>query len=63
MDLYPFAKMIKEKCLLLHHKDENGYMLVDCEKCEFHYMNEDDEPECKFDDKFGYPACPDEWRL
>lgn len=62
-NLYPYAKLIQEKCLSLHRKDENGFMLVDCEKCEFHYMNEQEEPECVFDNKSGYPASVDDWRL
>lgn len=55
--------LIQEKCLSLHHKDKDGYMLIDCEKCEFHYMNEQEEPECVFDNKSGYPASVDDWRL
>lgn len=61
--LYPYALAIKEKCQSLHRKTEDGWTLIDCEKCEFHINNEEDEPECMFDDKFGYPARPDEWRL
>ena len=37
--LYPYALAIKEKCQSLHRKTEDGWTLIDCEKCEFHINN------------------------